>query len=511
LAQVRKGADVSSRCSFAVGAREEVVTFAMCVGAHPRPRRGARSKRPLAMTATAAWRQPPTLVAMVVVAACAYRPVAAHGAAQGRAALLVPDTFDGHLDQARKQRRPCLVMFHVSWCKVCQRAFPKFANASDQVYDKGIAMDFAHVDCTDDKTLCQRYDVKGYPSIKLFLLEDTTANAPRTYKGLRNEEHFIKYAERMTLPAIRTNYRDAAALVEAVRNEHYSVFVAAVAAGGKIPSSLAAIADTWMDRHLFVATPELQRLLPKAIEVPTGAVFAAVSMGLQQWPGRDAGGQTSPAAAFYDGSMDDSAELSAWVERNRFPGIWMLDEGCFFEFTHANRSTVMIAFNQTNVTEDEEVVLRSAAKSLEDKFIFGVLDGISWAEELEHFNLMKKDLPRVLVTEDNFNSWVEDVDALRLATLEADLKALLAGAPLLWQDRGLLSKVKFYAREFRRFAVRLLAFGARGPTQAIIVAFGTLLSLTAIGVLGWLSCLCLTDMFSDGEAEYQRASHKKSS
>jgi len=64
---------------------------------------------------------------------------------------LTKSTFDSFLEKEREQQRPCLVMFHVDWCKVCQRTFPKFANASEAVKQAGINLDFAHVDCTDEK------------------------------------------------------------------------------------------------------------------------------------------------------------------------------------------------------------------------------------------------------------------------------------------------------------------------------------------------------------------------
>merc|ERR1712232_268709 len=112
-----------------------------------------------------------------------------------------------------------LVMFHVNWCKVCQRTFPKFAAASDLVRGQEINMDFAHVDCTDDKTLCQCFVVKGYPTLKFF---PPKADAqPLDYKCQRTEEAFVKYAERMTLPPVR-RFGGAAQFLTALKNETFA-------------------------------------------------------------------------------------------------------------------------------------------------------------------------------------------------------------------------------------------------------------------------------------------------
>jgi len=38
----------------------------------------------------------------------------------------------------RKEKHMCLVMFHVSWCKVCQRTFPEFVAAASNVTELGL-------------------------------------------------------------------------------------------------------------------------------------------------------------------------------------------------------------------------------------------------------------------------------------------------------------------------------------------------------------------------------------
>lgn len=85
----------------------------------------------------------------------------------GDTTTLNKDSFDEFIRQQKQQQRAVLVMFHVSWCKACQRTFPIFSAASDAVLSSEVPMAFAHVECTDDKTLCQRFQVQGYPTIKL--------------------------------------------------------------------------------------------------------------------------------------------------------------------------------------------------------------------------------------------------------------------------------------------------------------------------------------------------------
>merc|ERR1712048_334921 len=160
---------------------------------------------------------------------------------------------------------------------------------------------------------------------------------------------------------------------------------------------------------------DLRDLLPEGVDPPpAGATMAAVSQGPQQWAGKSNTSEPPPAVAYYTGAMDHESPLvvEAWLQSSRFLGIWALTDSCFYEFSHANRSTVIVAFDPANVTQEQEDKLRRTAHAFRDSFFFGVLDGVSWAQELHDFNIMTEDLPRVLVTEDNFESWIEDVEKL---------------------------------------------------------------------------------------------------
>ncbi|CAJ1340624.1 unnamed protein product, partial [Effrenium voratum] len=103
----------------------------------------------------------------------------------------------------------------------------------------------------------------------------------------------------------------------------------------------------------------------------------------QQWAGA---GSASPGVAFYSGNLGESA--SDWIAQHRFPGIWALGESNFYEFTHSNKSAVLVAVAE--ITAALEAEIRGAAR-LED-FFFGVLNGSHWAEELKVFNIQPEEL-----------------------------------------------------------------------------------------------------------------------
>lgn len=412
----------------------------------------------------------------------------------GRATTLVSDSFDGYLASQREKDRLSLVMFHVGWCKVCQKTLPKFVAAADLIFEQGVAMDFAHVDCTNDKSLCKRFDVKGYPTIKLFPLQ--ADSEPTSYRSQRNAEGFLKYAQRMTQPAVR-QIANASELQELLGGETFAAFVAAGDPAAP-PVGFAAAADTWRDRHIFAVAPRLADLLPDGVAVPPGASLAVLSAGAQQWPGADKTAEVSPAALFFEGDIGNASAVNAWVERSRFPGVWALGESNFYAFTHAARRAAMLAVDPSELSLSEEQFLRSAAAKLGDDFIFGVLDGVSWADELSDFNIASRELPRVLIAEQEFEAWYEDVDELRLETLEEDLRGFLSGKKqILRQGRSAFAKIMFYKREAWRYMVLLHSYSEKGPMEAVLALCMVIAGTFAVMAAGWVAMSCCNILLSD--------------
>ncbi|ODM91354.1 Protein disulfide-isomerase A5 [Orchesella cincta] len=66
----------------------------------------------------------------------------------------------------RKKKR-ALVMFYAPWCGHCKAAKPEFTAAAEELKDDPKIL-LGAVDCTIHRTVCEAYDVKGYPTFKLF-------------------------------------------------------------------------------------------------------------------------------------------------------------------------------------------------------------------------------------------------------------------------------------------------------------------------------------------------------
>lgn len=436
-----------------------------------------------------------TVLAIFLAVACI--DVGLCGGSSGNARTVTKENWEGFLQEQRENNRPALVMFHVGWCKACQRTFPLFANASETLKEEAVGMDFAHADCTDDKALCQKYEVQGYPTIKLFFPE--SEKPPQAFKGQRTLNGFVKYAKRMTSPPIQ-NFTSFSELEKALEQEAYAAFITTE----KSAKGIKPLAEKWMDRHLIASAPQLADLIPGKSVVPEGARLAVVSLPKQQWAGVGTGAEAQPAVSFYSGPLDDETAMNSWLVANRFPGVWSINELNFYDFTHADQSTALVAVDGEGATEEleKQIRLAQASESLSAKYFFGVLNASHWAEELKVFNIHPHELPRVLVTEQNFDLWVEDVNELRATELVADLESLAAGAPLLRQGKTLVTKIFFWKRSGWRYALRKYDYAQQGPSEAASV----IVSLVSLAVLAlvilWGCCACCRVMLMDDEPDF---------
>lgn len=65
---------------------------------------------------------------------------------------------------------------------------PEYEIAATQLKDK---VKIAKVDCTENQDLCQKYDVRGYPTLKVFRNGETS-----DYKGARKADGIVSYMQK---------------------------------------------------------------------------------------------------------------------------------------------------------------------------------------------------------------------------------------------------------------------------------------------------------------------------
>ena len=83
--------------------------------------------------------------------------------------------------------------FFTPWCDYCQRLAPTFALVGSH-FDKTKDVQIAEVDCKQNKTLCRRYQIDGYPTLYLF----KNGRPIEEYNGARTVKDICQYVNEKT-------------------------------------------------------------------------------------------------------------------------------------------------------------------------------------------------------------------------------------------------------------------------------------------------------------------------
>lgn len=105
--------------------------------------------------------------------------------------VLTSKTFDSVVND----KDIILVEFYAPWCGHCKSLAPEYAKAAKRMKDSKPPVLFAKVDATVESDLAQKYDVSGYPTLKIF-----RKGTAFDYDGPRVEEGIVNYMKEQSDP-----------------------------------------------------------------------------------------------------------------------------------------------------------------------------------------------------------------------------------------------------------------------------------------------------------------------
>ncbi|CAI4225233.1 unnamed protein product [Auanema sp. JU1783] len=160
---------------------------------------------------------------------------------------------DSNFEDMIKQHEVALVKFYAPWCGHCKKMAPEYDAASAKLKNNDPSVALVKVDCTTEKEVCDKYQVKGFPTLKIF----RHGAVAQEYDGPRDAAGMVKYMRGQTGPSAKElkSVQD----FQKFTSTDETVVIGFFEGESKLKDSFLKVADTERDRFTFAytANPEV--------------------------------------------------------------------------------------------------------------------------------------------------------------------------------------------------------------------------------------------------------------
>ena len=106
--------------------------------------------------------------------------------------------YDADFDKAIKEfSEGLLVKFYAPWCGHCKKLAPEYSKAATKLRAQDPPIYLAHIDATEQTESAERYQIKGYPTLKFFI-----DGKQIDYNGDRTEKDIIEWVNKKIGPPV---------------------------------------------------------------------------------------------------------------------------------------------------------------------------------------------------------------------------------------------------------------------------------------------------------------------
>lgn len=231
----------------------------------------------------------------------------------------------------------------------------------------------AKIDCTQEKDLCAKYGVQGYPSLKFFINKE-----PIDYEGGRTEPEIIAWLKKKTGPsAYELATVDA---VEKFKSQNEVSVVFFGTAGSKEHETFLAVSKKYDDLMFgFCFNAEAQT------HFATHANSVVLFKNFDELRNN------------FEGSEFTNEKIAAFVEENRYKLISVFDDKSITRIFHQNQPGLCLFTDGSEASKKAEGELIKAAATLKGKIVLtlsGAKDGLG-KRLADYIGVTEADVPTV--------------------------------------------------------------------------------------------------------------------
>jgi protein disulfide-isomerase A1 len=274
---------------------------------------------------------------------------------------LTPETFDKSINE----HDLTLVEFFAPWCGHCKSLAPEYAKAAEQLAGSTAAL--AAVDCIEHKELCNKYSVRGFPTIKLFR---PGGKAPVDYDQARKADAIVGYMRKQSQPAFK-ELKTESDVNEFIKNR---VAVVAFISAADV-STFGSIAEQFRSQDYVFAYVTDSNLISK-FKAKTGTVRVYKTF--------------DDAQVDYTGAFT-SEGIVPFVKSAAFPLVGEIGPENYQQYLDRGFNFCWLFVENGAKTSDAAVeALSAVAKDHKTQLSFVKLDGVRYVDHAKHFGLSGK-------------------------------------------------------------------------------------------------------------------------
>lgn len=302
---------------------------------------------------------------------------------------------DHNFERAIENNPYLLVEFYAPWCGHCKALEPEYAKAAGILKKKGLPIRLGKVDATAESSLGEKFDVKGYPTLKFF-----RNKSPINYDGGRQADQIVAWLEKKSGPP-------AVDLATAEKAKEFFEQCEKVAVIGFFKDQNSDKAKSFVQVASDLDGPKFAITSAEEVYKEYKVTADGVILLKKFDEGRND----------YDGEIEDLA-LKKWIRANALPLVNDFSQETAAELFSGDIKSHALLFagpkmeNYNTLRES----FKEAAKKFRGKLLFIIID--SDIEEnlriMEYFGLKKDDVPsmRIIMLTDDMIKYKPDFKEL---------------------------------------------------------------------------------------------------